>query len=117
MFSAEHESIDHIENLQVHDCLQPTAGDHLCRRLLGHWASSHNLSLNNHYLLLLFLSVFNQICYILKTSATTTAVHSNTRPIKAKYTKYGIWGVYLSVLNMVEWGIPEKILQNAVQSP
>ena len=61
MFSAEHESIDHIENLQVHDCLQPTAGDHLCRRLLGHWAPSHNLSLNNHYHLILFLSVFNQL--------------------------------------------------------
>ena len=32
-----------------------------------------------------------------------------------KYTKYSISGAYLSVLNMVEWGIPEKILQNAVQ--
>ena len=29
--------------------------------------------------------------------------------------KYGIWDAYLSVLNMVQWGIPEKILQNAIQ--
>ena len=38
---------------------EPTAGDHLCCRLLGHWAPSHNLSLNNHYLFM-FLSLFNQ---------------------------------------------------------
>ena len=38
--------------------------------------------------------------------------HSNTRP------KYRIWsylGVYLSAPKMIKWGIPEKILQNAVQ--
>ena len=30
--------------------------------------------------------------------------------------KYGIWDTYFSALNLVEWGIPEKIKQNAVQS-
>ena len=40
---------------------EPTAGDHLCCRPLGHWAPSHNLSLNNHYLLMLFLCLFNQV--------------------------------------------------------
>ena len=28
----------------------------------------------------------------------------------AKYAKNGIWGAYLSALNMIEWGIPEKML-------
>ena len=32
-----------------------------------------------------------------------------------KYAKYGIWGAYSSAQNMVEWGIPEKTSQNAVQ--
>ena len=36
--------------------------------------------------------------------------------VMAKYTKYSIWDVYLSMPNIVEWGIPEKILQNPVQS-
>ena len=30
--------------------------------------------------------------------------------------KYAIWDTYFSALNLVEWGIPEKIKQNAVQS-
>ena len=30
--------------------------------------------------------------------------------------KYGIWPVYLGEPNMIEWGIPEQILQNAVQT-
>ena len=50
-----HESLDQVEHLQVYDCLQPTAGDHLCRRLLGHWAPSNVLSLNNHSDLMFFL--------------------------------------------------------------
>ena len=29
--------------------------------------------------------------------------------------KYGIWDAFLSALDMVKWGIPEKILQNIVQ--
>ena len=37
-------------------------------------------------------------------------------PNMAKYAKYGIWGPYLGVLNMVKWGVPRKILQNAVQT-
>ena len=32
-----------------------------------------------------------------------------------KYAKYGIWGAYSSAQNMVEWGVPEKTSQNAVQ--
>ena len=44
-----------------------------------------------------------------------------TRPYLAcsntpKHGKYSIWGAYFSALNVIEWGIPEKILQNAVQS-
>ena len=35
------------------------------------------------------------------------------QPIMAKY---GIWRAYLGEPNMVKWGIPEKILQNAVQT-
>ena len=31
----------------------------------------------------------------------------------AKYAIYGIWGTYFGEQNMVEWGIPEKVLQNA----
>ena len=33
-----------------------------------------------------------------------------------KYAKYAYLGTYLGSQNMVEWGIPEKILQNAVQT-
>ena len=36
-------------------------------------------------------------------------------PNMAKYAKYGIWGVYLGAPNMFKWGVPEKIMQNAVQ--
>ena len=38
------------------------------------------------------------------------------RAITAKYAKYAVWGAYLSTLHIIEWGIPEKILQNAVQT-
>ena len=37
-------------------------------------------------------------------------------PNMAKYAKYAYLGTYLGAQNMVEWGIPEKILQNAVQT-
>ena len=37
-------------------------------------------------------------------------------PNMAKYAKYGSWGTYLGAPNMVKWGVPEKILQNAVQT-
>ena len=33
-----------------------------------------------------------------------------------KYAKYGIWDAVLGALDMVKWGIPEKILQNVVQT-
>ena len=33
----------------------------------------------------------------------------------AKYAKYAYLGAYLGAHNMVKWGVPEKILQNAVQ--
>ena len=32
----------------------------------------------------------------------------------AKYAKYAYLGAYLGARNMVKWGVPEKILQNAV---
>ena len=34
----------------------------------------------------------------------------------AKYAKYAYLGAYLGAPNMVKWGVPEKILQNAVQT-
>ena len=36
--------------------------------------------------------------------------------IMAKYAKYAYLGAHLGAQNMVKWGIPEKILQNAVQT-
>ena len=34
----------------------------------------------------------------------------------AKYAKYAYLGAYLGAPNIVKWGVPEKILQNAVQT-
>ena len=34
----------------------------------------------------------------------------------AKYAKYAYLGAYLGAPNMVKWVVPEKILQNAIQS-
>ena len=34
----------------------------------------------------------------------------------AKYAKYAYLGAYLGARNMVKWGVPEKILQNAVHT-
>ena len=42
-------------------------------------------------------------------------MHPNM-PNMAKYAKYAYLGTYLGAQNMVKWGIPEKILQNAVQT-
>ena len=36
----------HIQNVQVHNSLQPTTGAHLCRRLLVHWSAPHIFSMN-----------------------------------------------------------------------
>ena len=33
-----------------------------------------------------------------------------------KYAKYAYLGAYLGAPNKVKWGVPEKILQNAVQT-
>ena len=41
-------------------------------------------------------------------------VVSKILPNMAKYAKYGIWGAYAGAPNMVKWGVPGKILQNAV---
>ena len=38
-------------------------------------------------------------------------LRAQIRPNTAKYAKYGIWA-----LNMAKWGIPEKILHNAVHT-
>ena len=40
----------------------------------------------------------------------------NDEVVEPKYANYGIWGAYLGAPNMVKWGVPEKILQNAVQT-
>ena len=37
-------------------------------------------------------------------------------PNMAKYAKYAYLGAYLGARNMVKWGVPENILQNAVQT-
>jgi len=42
-------------------------------------------------------------------------MHPNM-PNMAKYAKYAYLGAYLGARNMVKWGVPEKILQNAVQT-
>ena len=34
----------------------------------------------------------------------------------ARYAKYAYLGAYLCAPNMVKWGVPEKILQNTVQT-
>ena len=34
----------------------------------------------------------------------------------AKYAKYAYLGAHLGARNIVMWGVPEKILQNAVQT-
>ena len=41
---------------------------------------------------------------------------ASNMPNMAKYAKYAYLGTYLGAPNMVKWGIPEKILQNAVQT-
>ena len=38
------------------------------------------------------------------------------RPNMPNMAKYAYLGAYLGARNMVKWGVPEKILQNAVQS-
>ena len=40
----------------------------------------------------------------------------NYAPEYAKYGQICIFGAYESAPNMVKWGVPEKILQNAVQT-
>ena len=40
----------------------------------------------------------------------------NDEVVEPKYANYGIWGAYLGAPNMVKWGVPEKVLQNAVQT-
>ena len=47
--------------------------------------------------------------------ANAVQAHSSIL-VMAKYAKYAYLGTYLGAQNMVEWGIPEKILQNAVQT-
>ena len=34
----------------------------------------------------------------------------------AKYAKYAYLSAYLGARDMVKWGVPEKILQNAVET-
>ena len=47
---------------------------------------------------------------------TSGQISSNFLTNMAKYAKYAYLGTYMGAQNMVKWGIPEKILQNAVQT-
>ena len=58
-------------------------------------------------------------------STKSSYLYENCRDIKiccelppnmAKYAKYAYLGAYLGARNMVKWGVPENILQNAVQT-
>ena len=40
----------------------------------------------------------------------------NDRQIWPNMAEYAFFGAYLAAPNMVKWGVPEKILQNAVQT-
>ena len=60
-----------------------------------------------------------------KISALNTHKSVVATPLKfyifdvTKYAKYGqvcIFGIYFDAPNVVKWGVPEKILQNAVQT-
>ena len=44
-----------------------------------------------------------------------TSPNSPNTPNMTKYAKYCIWHAYLGKPNIVKWGIPEKIVQNAAQ--
>ena len=43
-------------------------------------------------------------------------IRAQNMPNMAKYGQICIFGAYLGALDMVKWGVPEKILQNAVQT-
>ena len=43
-------------------------------------------------------------------------LEKSTKKSAPKYARYDIGGAYLGVPNMFKWGVPEKILQNAVQT-
>ena len=49
-------------------------------------------------------------------TAILTITFASVMSNMAKYAKYAYLGAYLGARNMVKWGVPEKILQNAVQT-
>ena len=49
-------------------------------------------------------------------SILSATVYQARIELMAKYAKYAYLGAYLGARNMVKWGVPEKILQNAVQT-
>ena len=51
-----------------------------------------------------------------KAMRMANAETKKSMPNMAKYAKYAYLGTYLGAQNMVKWGIPEKILQNAVHT-
>ena len=58
----------------------------------------------------------NRILQDLSSDTLLEHIYINMRP---KYRTWCIWpylGAYLSAPNMVKWGVPEKVLQNAVQT-
>ena len=50
-----------------------------------------------------------------KKGAVFQELDSNLAQEESSFAKYAYLGAYLSAPNMVKWGIPEEILQNAVQ--
>ena len=51
-----------------------------------------------------------------ETLVLVSAMPSNTAPKYAKYGQICIFSAYLGAPNMVKFGVPEKILQNAVKT-
>ena len=45
-----------------------------------------------------------------------TQIYARNVPNTPNIAKYGIWCKHLAELNMVEWGVQEKIMQNALQA-
>ena len=55
-------------------------------------------------------------CQVSILNALLQSSMANRVSQKNQYAKYAYLGAYLGARNMVKWGVPEKILQNAVQT-
>ena len=56
----------------------------------------------------------NNLSYIAGSYLPCLHSHVNTRPNMSNMAKYEFLCAYMGALNMVKWGVPEKILQNIV---